>query len=123
MREIRPILSDLSRGHMPYDSVIVLTTISISGDTQRFATTLVEERLAACVSVLPTMQSTYRWKDAIEHDEERQVVIKTTRDRVDALRARFRDLHPYEVPEFLVISVADGSPEYLSWLQDAVREG
>lgn len=98
------------------DIVIVLTTLGAATDADAFARTLVEERLAACVNVLPPMRSTYRWKDAIECGEERQVVIKTTRDRVEALEARLRTLHPYETPEFLVIAVAGASEAYVNWL-------
>ncbi len=86
-----------------------------------FARTLVEERLAACVNVLPPMRSTYAWKGAVESADERQVVIKTTRDRVPQLEARLKALHPYEVPEFLVLTVTDGSRDYLSWLAESTH--
>ena len=66
------------------------------------ATTLVDERLAACVNVHGPMTSIYRWKGAVEHEAERQLVIKTTRARLPALEARLRELHPYELPEFVV---------------------
>ena len=99
----------------------MLTTLSASADCDRFARTLVEERLAACVNVLPPMRSTYRWKGTVEQDDERQVVIKTTADRVDALRTRVRELHPYELPEFIVLSVADGDRGYLDWIGESVR--
>ena len=89
--------------------VIVLTTLGAQTDAVAFARVLVEERLAACVNVLPEMASIYRWKGAIEEDREQQLLIKTTRDRVEALEARFHELHPYEVAEFLVISPSDGS--------------
>jgi periplasmic divalent cation tolerance protein len=62
---------------------------------------LVADRLAACVNVLPPMTSLYRWKGAIEEDREQQLVIKTTQDRVPAIEARFHELHPYELPEFV----------------------
>jgi periplasmic divalent cation tolerance protein len=101
--------------------VIVLTTLGAQTDAVAFARVLVEERLAACVNVLPTMVSLYWWKGAIEEDREQQLVIKTTSDRVGALQARFHELHPYELPEFLVLSVSDGSPAYLEWLGASVR--
>jgi periplasmic divalent cation tolerance protein len=100
---------------------LVLTTLGASADCDRFARTLVDERLAACVNVLPPMRSTYRWKGTVEQDDERQIVIKTTADRVDALRARVRELHPYELPEFLVLPVVDGERGYLDWISDSVR--
>jgi periplasmic divalent cation tolerance protein len=65
------------------------------------------------------MDSVYQWKGRIVHDRERQVVIKTTADRVPALAARVRELHPYELPEFLVIPVADGSESYLAWVRES----
>ena len=85
------------------------------------ARTLVEEGLAACVNVLPPMRSTYAWKGAVESADERQVVIKTTRDRVPQLEAPLKALHPYEVPEFLVLTVPDGSRDYLSWLAESTH--
>jgi periplasmic divalent cation tolerance protein len=96
--------------------VIVLTTLGAQTDAVAFARVLVAERLAACVNVLAPMTSVYRWKGAIEEDREQQLVIKTTRDRVGALEARFHELHPYELPEFIVLSISDGSGAYLEWL-------
>jgi periplasmic divalent cation tolerance protein len=101
--------------------VIVLTTLGAQIDAAAFARVLVDERLAACVNILPAMTSVYRWKGAIEEDREQQLVIKTTSDRVAALEARFHELHPYELPEFLVITVTDGSPAYLEWLGESVK--
>lgn len=99
--------------------VIVLTTFSADGDAETLARTLVEERLAACVNILDGVTSVYRWKDEVQQDRERQLVIKTRSDRVDALRERVLALHPYDVPEFLVLPVAGGSDAYLSWLGQA----
>ena len=63
------------------------------------------------------MASTYRWKGRVERDAERQVVIKTTRDRLEALRKRIHELHPYELPEFVVIDIDGGSDAYLDWVK------
>jgi periplasmic divalent cation tolerance protein len=103
-----------------YEAAIVLTTLSADADAAAIARTLVEERLAACVNVLPTMTSTYRWKGLVEHERELQLVIKTSRAALPALEARVRALHPYEVPEFLVLD-ASGSEAYLVWIQENVR--
>ncbi len=103
------------------DFVIVLTTMAAGGDPLRMATTLVEEELAACVNVLAEMQSVYRWQDGIEQDLERQLVIKTTAQRVPALWKRVRELHPDEVPEFLVLPIVDGSEAYLDWLAKSTK--
>jgi len=100
-------------------AVIVLTTVGAAFDATRLAPTLVDEHLAACVNVLPPMQSIYRWQGQVHVDDERQLVIKTSSDRVEALQFRVRALHPYELPEFLVIDVAGGSQAYLAWLTQA----
>ena len=106
---------------MPASTVaIVLTTLGANADAATLARTLVEERLAACVNILPAMTSIYRWKEKVEQDREQQVVIKTTTDRVVALQARLRQLHPYELPEFLVLD-ASGSEAYLSWVGESAR--
>ena len=101
--------------------VIVLTTLPEGAGAEAFARTLVEERLAACVSVCPAMRSTYRWQDVIEEAGEHQVVIKTVASAVDALRSRFATLHPYEVPEFLVLPAAGGGDAYLAWVRQSTR--
>jgi periplasmic divalent cation tolerance protein len=99
--------------------VIVLTTLAADADAASLARTLVEERLAACVNVLPAMTSVYRWKGAIEQDREQQLVIKTTGDRIAALEARIRELHAYDVPEFLVLPASGGSAAYLQWIAES----
>jgi len=103
------------------DCVLVMTTLPASGDAAAFARTIVDEKLAACVNILPEMQSTYRWKGSIERDAERQLLIKTTAESVEALWTRVRELHPYEVPEFLVIPVVGGNPSYLEWIRESTK--
>ena len=103
------------------DFVIVLTTLPAEGDAEKFAAQLVDERLAACVNILPSVRSVYRWKDAVEKADERQLIIKTTRQRVQALESRLRKLHPYDVPEFIVIPVSQGSADYLSWVTESTK--
>jgi len=102
------------------DVRIVLTTIGSETDALALARTLVDERLAACVNVLPTMVSIYRWKGSVEQDKEHQIVIKTTSDRLPALEVRLRQLHPYELPEFLVLDLAGGGDAYLAWVRESV---
>ena len=101
------------------DVVVVWTTLPTNMDVARFGRTLVEERLAACVSSQGGVKSVYRWRDGVEEDEEQQVIVKTTTDRVGRLRDRIRQLHPYEVPEILVLAVADGSSAYLDWVRES----
>jgi len=96
------------------DLILVLTTMPDDERAEALARTLVEERLAACVNVHGPMTSTYRWKGAVERDAERQLVIKTTRERRPALEARLHELHPYELPEFVVLSV-EASAAYRAW--------
>ena len=106
---------------MTPEYVIVLTTLPADFDSGAFARTLVDERLAACVNLLPPMESVYRWEGQVEHDTERQVIIKTSRERVVALWDRIRELHPYETPEFVVLVIQDGSDAYLRWIGSATK--
>jgi periplasmic divalent cation tolerance protein len=104
-----------------HDVVLVLTTFPLDPDeANAFARTLVEERLAACVNVHSPVISIYRWEGAIEEAVERQLTIKTTAARVEELKARIKELHPYDVPEILVVPVAGGGEEYLRWVMDSV---
>ena len=104
---------------MSSDYVIVLTTLPADADAAAFGRALVDARLAACVNVLPVMESIYRWRGEIERDQERQIVIKTSRVCVDPLWQRVRDLHSYEVPEFVVLPIVDGNHAYLQWIADS----
>jgi periplasmic divalent cation tolerance protein len=106
---------------MDPDYVLVLTTLPADADGEAFGRSLVEERLAACVNLLPLMDSVYRWEGNIEYETERQIVIKTSRQRVAALWDRVRELHPYEVPEFIVLPVVDGNEAYLRWVGEGTR--
>lgn len=106
---------------MSAEYVVVLTTLPGDADGAAFGRALVEERLAACVNLLPAMESIYRWEGQIERESERQVIIKTSRERVAALWDRVRELHPYEVPEFLVLPIADGNEAYLRWVGESTR--
>jgi periplasmic divalent cation tolerance protein len=103
------------------DVVLILTTVPAGEGGETIARSLVDERLAACVSVLGPMTSFYRWQGTIEQEQERQIVIKTTRDRVATVQARLVQLHAYEIPEFLVLPVSDGSTGYLDWVRNETR--
>ena len=104
---------------MPSDPfVLVLTTLPLESDAEQFASQLVEEKLAACVNILPAMRSVYRWKGGVERADERQLVIKTTEASVSTLESRICQLHPYDVPEVVVLAIDSGSAAYLSWLSD-----
>ena len=107
------------RPHPEY--VIVLTTLPPDHDAAALARTLVDEHLAACVNIQTEMESVYWWKGRVEQERERQIVIKTRAARVDDLVARVGQLHPYEVPEVLVIPVLAGSDAYLGWVSAATE--
>ena len=104
----------------PSDVVIVLTTMPAEADIVAFSRALVDERLAACVSSSGEMRSVYRWEGNVTEDVERQVIIKTTAGRIEELRARMTSLHPYHVPEFIVLPSVDGSEDYFEWVRQAV---
>jgi periplasmic divalent cation tolerance protein len=102
------------------DCVIVLVTIPADEEAEAFAEGLVSTGVAACVNVLPPMESVYRWEGEIQHESERQVLIKTTSAAVPALWQRVQDLHSYEVPEFIVLPIIDGNEAYLRWIRGNV---
>lgn len=96
--------------------VVVQCSCPDAASAARIARQLVEERLAACVQASAGVVSTYRWGGDIRTDTEVVLLIKTTRDRLDALKARLPELHPYEVPELLVLEVTGGLKPYLDWV-------
>lgn len=100
-------------------AVIVLTTTSNPDDAARIARELVDRRLAACVNVAENVRSFYRWEGKIAEESEQLLVIKTTRERVDELREHLISIHPYDVPEFVVIPIAEMSAAYGEWLFSA----
>ena len=106
-------------------AVVVLCTAPADGDASKpgaaaLARQLVEERLAACVNVLPGVQSFFHWEGKVDAAFESLLMIKTMPALLPALRQRLLQLHPYQVPEVLELNVDGGSPQYLRWLADAV---
>jgi periplasmic divalent cation tolerance protein len=101
--------------------VLILTTLPADADAGAFAEALIGAHLAACVNLLPVMESVYRWNGRVQRDTERQLLVKTSRDRVDALWTRVRELHPYDVPEFIVLPIVDGNDAYLRWVGESTR--
>lgn len=99
------------------DKIVVLSMAGSAEEAEKIARTLVEERLAACVNVLAGGRSTYRWKGAVESAAEWLLLIKSSRDCFDRLRARLEQVHSYEVPEVIALPVIDGSRNYLNWLE------
>jgi periplasmic divalent cation tolerance protein len=98
------------------DFQIVLSTCADREQAERIAHRLVEQHLAACVNILPGVQSIYRWQGAVESGEEVLMLIKTSTARAQEVQSTIASLHSYEVPEFLVLSVLGGSNAYLAWL-------
>src|SRR3954471_7777452 len=96
--------------------VVVLSTFPGPDQAAEIARALVGERLCACVNLLPGVRSIYRWQDALHDEGETLAVIKTTSERVAALQARLVELHPYDVPEAIVLPVIDGHAPYLAWV-------
>ncbi len=103
------------------DFAVVLTTAGEGDKARTLARSLVEARLAACVSVLPISCSVYRWKGEVVEEPESLLLIKTKGERIPELRLWIAGHHPYELPEFLVFEVREGSPEYLDWLAESTR--
>lgn len=98
-----------------------MTTVADEASAQRIADAVVGQRLAACVTQLPGVNSTYRWNDKMERDTEVLVLIKTTEGAYQALAEAIEELHDYELPELVAVPVDRGSPAYLSWLAAAVN--
>jgi periplasmic divalent cation tolerance protein len=99
------------------DFVLALTTLPEKFDAPVLAQELVGAGLAACVTIVPAVRSVYRWQGAMHTDAEQQLIIKTTSDLVDPLWDVLKDRHPYEVPEFVVVPIVDGSRDYLQWIE------
>ncbi|HET6342594.1 MAG TPA: divalent-cation tolerance protein CutA [Gemmatimonadota bacterium] len=95
---------------------VALTTCPDEGTARRIASALVEERLAACVNIVPDMTSVYRWEGVVETASECLLLVKTRRERLEALRRRLEELHPYDLPELVALPVEGGSSAYLKWV-------
>ena len=98
------------------DALVVLVTTPTAERAAEIARALVEERLAACGNVVPAIRSVYRWEGKIQDDQEALLVLKTTRERFEALRERVLSLHPYQVPEVIALPIEAGSAPYLAWI-------
>jgi periplasmic divalent cation tolerance protein len=103
------------------EAIVVLVTTPTPERAAEIARALVEERLAACGNVLPAIRSVYRWEGKVQDDQEALLVLKSTRDRFEALRDRVLALHPYQVPEVIALPVEAGSAAYLAWIAGETR--
>lgn len=107
----------------PEEFVVVLVTAGSAEEAEHIGRTLVEERLVGCANLVGPVRSIYRWQGAVEDASEHLLVLKARAADVDALEARVRALHSYEVPEVLALPVRAGSAPYLTWLDEATRRG
>jgi periplasmic divalent cation tolerance protein len=102
------------------DKRIVLSTAGSEEEALKIARFLVERQLAACVNIVPHIESVYRWQSKVESSREWLLLIKTTAQKFDDVRDAIRELHSYDLPECIAIAVEDGSSEYLAWIGDSV---
>src|SRR5258707_7307388 len=103
------------------DKLLVLTTASSKDEARKIAHALVERLLAACVNIVPQVSSIYRWEGKVEEAEEWLLIIKTTRSAFERLRDAIKELHSYDVPECIAVSIESGNREYLNWLAESVK--
>jgi periplasmic divalent cation tolerance protein len=102
------------------DKRIVLSTAGSEQEARKIAQSLVERRLAACVNIVPQIESVYRWQGKVESSREWLLIIKTTAERFADVRAAIAELHSYDVPECIAIKVEEGGREYLEWIGESV---
>ena len=103
-------------------ALILLTTVASSADGDTLASALVEERLAACVSLIGPIHSTYRWEGSVQRESEILLLIKSTEDRREDLERRLTELHPYDVPEILFLEPSRAGAPYLAWLEGSTKK-
>jgi len=101
--------------------VVALTTCS-PDEAKQLANELVQRRLCACVNIVPSVASAYRWRGEINSDEESLILMKTARSRIRELERALRSLHSYELPEFVVLDISSGSDDYLSWISEVMAQ-
>lgn len=102
--------------------VVLYVTVGSSAEGESLARALVEERLAACVNRVRSVQSIYRWQGKVEQSEEELLIIKSKKNLLDKLQTRIKELHSYSVPEFIALPILEGSEDYLRWLDEQVLE-
>jgi periplasmic divalent cation tolerance protein len=103
------------------DKRVVLTTCGSLEEARTLAQALVQRQLAACVNIIPQIESIYRWKGDMETATEWMLLIKTTAEAFDRIQGAIRELHSYEVPECVELAIRDGSEAYLNWIAESVR--
>ncbi len=104
------------------DKVVILVTAGRLTEAKKIARHLVESKLAACVNILPPIRSMYRWQGKLEDAKEYLLFIKSTRELFSELKAAISKLHSYTTPEIICLPIVEGSPEYLQWVGDSVKQ-
>ena len=105
------------------DKIVVLSTCATEEEGEKLARLLIEERLAACVNVIPRMRSFYWWQGSIESSAECLLVVKSSRALFDSVKSALASAHSYEVPEVLALPIVDGSENYMNWLESNIKGG
>jgi periplasmic divalent cation tolerance protein len=108
---------------MPHDTLVVLVTASSEEEAETIGKAMVEETLAACANIIPSVTSIFRWEGKTEREAECLIILKTRRRLLDHLIERVRDLHSYEVPEVIAVPVVGGSEAYLEWVKQETEAG
>lgn len=103
---------------MMIDARIVLTTAGSSQEAEKIAETLVARRLAACVNIIPQIQSVYRWRGSVERATEFLVIIKSRAAAFESVRDVIKEIHSYELPECIMVEIESGSKPYLDWIME-----
>ena len=103
------------------NKILVYSTCSGAEEAKQLARHLIEQRLAACVNVFPGVDSFYRWQGKVEEEAEIVLLIKTSRDLFDRLRAELERLHSYDLPELIAVPIVDGAPNYLNWMEGELQ--
>jgi periplasmic divalent cation tolerance protein len=103
------------------DNKLVFTSTGSQDEARSIARALVERRLAACVNIVPQIESIYRWRENVDETQEWLLIIKTTGSAFERVRDAVKELHSYELPECICLPIEDGSPAYLSWIGDSVK--
>ncbi len=103
------------------DYVVIFCTASAETEAEAIASALTEEKLAACVQILPSINSFYRWEGRVHNDREYLMMIKTVSQNLEAVKSRIIELHSYDVPEIIALPVAGGSEKYLGWIRSSVK--
>lgn len=99
---------------------VIFITASHEDEAKKIGKTIVEQKIAACVNIVPRIHSIYWWKGKIDESSETLLIVKTVKDNTDKVIELVKQLHSYEVPEVIAIDIAKGNPSYLSWIKDSV---